>query len=163
MSSEFDSKGYYCLSNDKYPGNWLSSGSQRNVNGEINMTTQLTLSSQNWQLYYQSGRYFIRNYDYLGDWQLGLDENEMSIPRLMRRSGALGQQWVLARDGDQWTFANAMLGNRSWLAMMEGNTVPAMQPSPVGHKWVILTNPSAKQLSPPAGNMIEDVKNLEVG
>lgn len=161
--SLFDHKAYYRFSNDVYPGNTLSSGHFKDSNGEINMTVEEVFSSsENWQIYYQKGRYFIRNYDYLGDWQLGLDDNARSIPRMMRRSGALGQQWTLTEvDEGKYTLTNGMLGNKSWLALVGSNTVPGMQPSTSGNEWIITINPSAQ--SPPAGNMMEDVANLEVG
>lgn len=160
--SGFDAKSFYRFSNDVYPGNTLSAGVFKDSNGDINMTIEGTFSSsENWQIYYQQGRYFLRNYDYGGDWQLGLDDNAKAIPRMMRRSGALGQQWTLTQgDEGKWTFTNGMLGNGSWFALVGQNTIPGMQPSRSGNEWEITINPSAG--SPPEGNMMEDVDNFEV-
>jgi hypothetical protein len=36
------------------------------------MTQWGAYSSENWQLFFDSSIYFIRNYDYGADWQLGV-------------------------------------------------------------------------------------------
>ncbi|KAF2476434.1 uncharacterized protein BDR25DRAFT_339442 [Lindgomyces ingoldianus] len=160
--SDFDPKSYYTFHNDVSPNNTLSSGLQQNTKGAVNMTIQQVFSSsENWQLYLQQGRYFIRNYDYGGGYQLGLEETSPSVPRLLPRSGALGQQWSLTRQDDgTWKFTNGLLGNNSALALSTGNTVPGMQPSEKGTHWSIEINVSAKQPKDP--EMYTDVKGFEV-
>lgn len=125
------------------------------------MTEADSLSSSNWQLYYQQGRYFIRNYDY-GEDQLGLTESERAVPSLMRRSGALGQQWLLTRSEEDggWMISNGLLGNGSWLSLTGANTVPAMQASSAGAVWDIQINPSAG--SPQGSDLYIDVDDFEV-
>jgi hypothetical protein len=159
--SEFDPRAFYRFANDAYRDNTLSCGIYQDSNGAINMTTFGSLSSENWQIYYQQGRYFIRNYDYGADWQLGLSGISRSVPRLMRRSGSLGQQWTLTRrDDGTWALSNGLLGNGSWLSLVAGNTVPGMQPSSTGASWDITINPSAQ--SPRDPDSFVDVNNFEV-
>jgi hypothetical protein len=161
---DFDSKHYYRFYNDVQPNKTISSGIQQSAKGALNMTQSSSFSaSENWQLYYQGGRYFIRNYDYLGDWQLGVTAESRSEPKLVTRTGALGQQWTLARtsDGKGYTLTNGLLGNGSYLALSGKNLVPAMQPSTAGAVWDIQINQSAG--SPKEGsNMFGDVPDFEV-
>ncbi|KAF2741299.1 hypothetical protein EJ04DRAFT_517871 [Polyplosphaeria fusca] len=158
----FDANAFYNFYNDVSPENTLSSGQGQDANGTLDMTEEKVFSSsENWQFYFQQGRYFIRNYDYGADWQLGLSKNSMSVPRLMRTSGALGQQWSLTKeDSGKWKLTNGLLGNDSALALSVGNTVPGMQPSAKGTHWDIVLNPSAG--SPQTPDMLEDVPNFEV-
>ncbi|KAF2643013.1 hypothetical protein P280DRAFT_242108 [Massarina eburnea CBS 473.64] len=161
---DFDENRYYRFSNANglSPNNTISAGLHRDSNGAINMTKiSVTTSSENWQLYYQGGRYFIRNWDFGGDWQLGLTADSRSDPKMLKRSGAVGQQWTLAKsaDGKGYLVTNGLLGNGSFLALSGINTVPAMQPSASGGLWDIQINPSAGSS---AGTMLQDVANFEV-
>lgn len=159
-ANDFAPSMYYTFHNAVDPNNTLSSGQNQNTKGGISMTNFGDRSSENWQLYYQQGRYFIRNYDYLGSMQLGLDEGSL-VPKLMKRSGALAQQWTMTRQDDgTFRFTNGMLGNDSALALVKGNTMPAMQPSGQGTAWEILANPSA--LAPKDPTMLVDVTGFEV-
>ncbi|PSN63123.1 hypothetical protein BS50DRAFT_623943 [Corynespora cassiicola Philippines] len=144
MQSEFNPKAYYVLYNANSPNLTLSSGISQSTSGEINMTVENTYSSsENWQLFYQKGRYFMRNYDYGGEYQLGLASTSDTTPKLMRRNGSLGQQWNLIRGSDnKWRFMNGLLGNASMLALTGKNMVPGMQASDKGTGWDILINPS---------------------
>ncbi|KAF1958696.1 hypothetical protein CC80DRAFT_524158 [Byssothecium circinans] len=160
---DFDYKQYYVFLNPSQSNKSISSGSFKNTAGAIKMTAFGSLSSENWQLYYQGGRYFIRNYDYDGDMQLGLTVDSRSEPKLMKRSGALGQQWTLAKslDGKGYTVTNGLLGNGTYLALSGMNLVPAMQPSNAGAVWDIQINLSAG--SPRSGStMLTDVADFEV-
>ncbi|KAF2022054.1 hypothetical protein BU24DRAFT_36572 [Aaosphaeria arxii CBS 175.79] len=154
----FDDNYYYTIHAKVYPKRFLTSGINRP--GDINVTEE-GLSSGNWQFYFQGGRFFIRNYDYLSPWQLGIDINDRSVPRMMRSSGSLGQQWTLTRQGDDgWLWTNGLLGNESYLALSELNTVPGMQTSKENALWDIQVNPSAER--PKDGGMFTDVPNFEV-
>lgn len=162
IDGDFDEKVFYRFYNSVRPNTTISAGQNQDSGGAINMTVAETYSSsENWQIYYQQGRYFIRNYDY-GDYQLGVTESSRSVPRLLKRSGALGQQWSLMRDdaGGGWKMSNGLLGNGTWLSISGINTVPAMQPSGNGAVWDIQTNPSAG--SPKGGDLYQDVDNFEV-
>ncbi|KAF2109292.1 hypothetical protein BDV96DRAFT_244394 [Lophiotrema nucula] len=160
--NSFDPNSYYTFHNDVYPKNTISAGVEQSSNGVINMTQEQSFSSsENWQLYYQQGRYFIRNYDYGAGYQLGLDKASLSVPRLMQSSGELGQQWTLAKaDGGLWKVTNGLLGNDTALGLSGHNTVPGMQPSEDGTSWSISLNPSAG--APQDKAMLKDVANFEV-
>ena len=158
VEGDFDPSSFYTFHNPSSPNNTLSSGINQDSLGAIDMTLYGSLSSENWQIYYQQGRYFIRNYDW-GDFQLGLTERARSVPTLMKRSGSLGQQWTLARTDGGWTLANGLLGNGSWLSVVGGNG-PAMQPAETGATWEILINESAG--APKGNDLYLDVSDFEV-
>ncbi|KAF2203141.1 hypothetical protein GQ43DRAFT_282689 [Delitschia confertaspora ATCC 74209] len=136
----FDSKAFYTLHNTLSPHKTISSGLNRSTNGTINTTTEETYSSsENWQLFYQSGRYFLHNYDYGPEFQLGVTKDSWTVPRLIPRSGALGQQWNIERwdDGEEegkggsvWRLTNALVGEQQFLGLSEPNTCPALLPHP---------------------------------
>ena len=139
MSSPFNAKNYYRFFNSIYPNNTISAGVQYSVNGPINMTTQGTFtSSENWQIFYQSGLYFIRNYQAGAALQLGLTADQLSVPRLLYSSGGLGQQWQLNQRSDgTWRVTNMLVSNSSSLGIARGGlTVPAMDSSDADGHWV---------------------------
>ena len=146
--SPFDSTQYYRFFNDVSPGNTISSGNSEDTDGQISMTPeQSTTSSENWQLFSQSGIYFIRNHDYGPHYQLGVSDANRSVPSLMSRSIDPGQQWLLTQRSDgSWRVANVLLGNSSSLALTVGNDVPGMQPSDSGGHWDVQINVSAGKI-----------------
>jgi len=153
---------YYIFNNDILHGNSLTAGSYKDSDGNVSMRPE-PLSSQNWQLYFQQERYFIRNYDYGGDYQLGLTEDSV-IPRLIKRSGVLAQQWILERQADgTYKIRNGFLGNNTVLAftVAPNNVQPAMQSAQTGSTWSLVANPSA--LAPKDPSMMQDNKDFEVG
>jgi hypothetical protein len=139
MSSPFNAKNYYRFFNSIYPNNTISAGLFYAVNGPINMTTSETFSStENWQIFYQSGLYFIRNYQAGAAIQLGLTADDLSVPRLLNSSGDLGQQWKLNQWSDgTWRMTNMLVSNSSSLGIARGGaTVPAMDSSDADGHWV---------------------------
>ncbi|KAF1354467.1 hypothetical protein EJ07DRAFT_182155 [Lizonia empirigonia] len=120
-----------------------------------------TLSSENWQLFYQQGCYFIRNRDF-PSLQLGLTQDDRTIPLLRERSGSLGQQWSITRDGEGWQLMNGLLGNSSFLALAAENEVPGMSTSEQGSIWDIASNPSAGNPLDLDKNGFGEVANFEV-
>jgi hypothetical protein len=158
----FDNGNYFTFHNTIDSANSLSSGQLQNTKGNISMTTSGARSSENWQLYYQQGRYFIRNYDYLGTWQLGLTEDSKVVPKLLPRDGSLGQQWTLTKQDDgNFRFINGLLGNDSALGLVTGNTVPAMQIAGKGTGWTILPNLSALGTGAKDSTMLKDNTDFE--
>jgi hypothetical protein len=72
-TSPFDLTAYYRLSNDATgAGLTLSLGLRSLPPPTLQMTPWGAYSSENWQLFFDSSIYFIRNYDYGADWQLGV-------------------------------------------------------------------------------------------
>jgi hypothetical protein len=158
-SYAFDPTYYYRLFNNADPNSTLSSGAGRP--GTVNMTAQRSLSSENWQLFHQSDCYFLRNYDYGPDWQLGLTKESRSVPVLLPRSGDLGQQWTLSQWSDgTWSFKSRLLGDNAVLNLSLGNIVPGMDTSESGSHWNIEINVSAGQITD--SNMLSSVGNLQV-
>ena len=162
-ATDFAPDVYYVFHNAFAPNSSLNAGQAQNTKGAIGMNTAWTFSSsENWQLYFQQGRYFIRNYDYGGQWQLGLTEESPVVPKLLKRSGGLGQQWTMERQDDgTYRFHNGLLGNTSALALaVRDNVQPGMQSAASGSKWEIIVNLSAK--APKDPTMMQDVTDFEV-
>jgi hypothetical protein len=162
MSSPFNSKNYYRFFNSVYPNHTISEGLIYSVNGSVNMTISETFSStENWQLFYQSGLYFIRNYQSGSALQLGLTADDLSVPRLLNSSGDLGQQWKLNQFSDgTYRITNGLLSNSSSLGIGPGDTVPAMDTSDGDGHWDISINISAGTISDAA--MLASVSNVQV-
>jgi hypothetical protein len=161
-TSSFDSTRWYRFSNTETgPNITLSSGIDQSTNGAINMTIiQSYSSSENWQLFFQSGIYFIRNYDY-STMQLGVSVSDTSLPSLMNPTGDLGQQWTISQRSDgNWKIQNELLGNVSTFGISAGNTVPGMEPSDTGSEWNISINLSAGQITDSA--LLSTMSNIAV-
>ncbi|PVH97636.1 hypothetical protein DM02DRAFT_77588 [Periconia macrospinosa] len=153
---------FFRFFNSASPNNTMSSGLGKNAAGVLNMTIQeVYSSSENWILYFQSGVYFIRNYDYGGDLQIGVDSKTATQPRLLKRNGTLGQQWTLtkAEDGKSWLLTNGLLGKDLFLGLDGAKPVMTADKTK-GTVWGIEMNESAGL--PAAGNdLITSVQNLE--
>lgn len=109
------------------------------TSGFVEMSAAGNFSSENWQFFYQSGHYFIRNYDYNASWQLGLTENIAQIPRLYPRSGGLGQQWTVTKVTGSWELSVALSSDAVY-GVLGGRTTPMMGRGP-GTLWTITINP----------------------
>jgi len=165
VDSIFDPNVFHNFYNVILDNSTLSSGITSNPDDTITFTPEGSLSSSNWQIYYQQGRYFIRNYDY-GDRQLGITEDERSLPRMRPRSGALGQQWSFMKvEGSegQWRISNGLLGNDTWFGLNMGNRdnkVPGMQVSSSGAVWDVRPNQDAGRVK--GSLLLTDVEDFEV-
>ena len=88
-----DSNAYYKITSDLYgPSYYLNDGSNLNAPGTLSLS-QTSLSSDNWEIFYQDPIYLIRNYDYGARYQLGIEETSPTLPALLLASGDLTQQW----------------------------------------------------------------------
>jgi hypothetical protein len=163
-ASAFSSEAYYRFFNNIYPNNTMSSG----LNGpapsgtEVNMTQEAAFSSsENWQIFYSSGRYFIRNYNNAAQLQLGLTEDNTIVPQLLNSTGELGQQWDLTQRSDStWRITNALTGNQTALGLAVSNTVPGMDTADSDGHWDVSINVSAGTISDES--MLSDVQNVQV-
>ncbi|OAL47415.1 hypothetical protein IQ07DRAFT_646365 [Pyrenochaeta sp. DS3sAY3a] len=160
----FDPTVYYRFANVKYTTVTLSTGF-KDSSPNLTFTPAGSRSSENWQLYFQAGRYLIRNYDYGASAQLGLSDSARSVPALLAPpSGALGQQWLLDQYEDgSWRVSNGLVGNASVLgvsdALVTTEIWPAMMPSPDGSdRWIVTVNLSAGKVGK---GMLSDVEGLE--
>jgi hypothetical protein len=133
-TSFFDSKAWYRLSNDNNGANMsLSLGLSGDTPAAPNMDQAGAFSSENWQLFFQSGVYFLRNYDYGADWQLGVTQSDLSIPRMLRSSGVLGMQWAITQWPDgTLKLTNELLGGVPMFGVGADSTVPAMNANQKG-------------------------------
>jgi hypothetical protein len=161
-TSSFDPKMFYTLNNLVLPRYTLSASTGGDPNALINVTQYGSLSSENWQLFYQQGRYFIRNYDYGAGWQLGLSQNDPNAPKMYARSGSISQQWTLSQVDGGWTMQNGLAGSGSVLGMPSGWSIPAMRTGETdGSVWNITSNESAARSKPLQGDFISSVSNVE--
>lgn len=83
------------------------------------------------------------------------------MPRLLKKSGKLGQQWVIESHGEGTVHIwNRLLGNESILAMSTGPNVlnPGMQRSEEGAAWKLALNPTV-QAEP---DWLADVEGIEM-
>lgn len=136
---------YYRFFNALSVGNTITTGINKDKDGILEMTVNETYSSsENWLLYQQSGRYFIRNYDYKEGDQLGVESTSRTDPRLLKRSGGLAQQWTLAKaeDGKGWRLTNGLLGNDTYLGL-QGKKPIMTKDTKSGTVWTIEMNESA--------------------
>jgi hypothetical protein len=140
-ASAFDSKMFYTFNNPTLSQYSLSAGIYTDTNGAINMTAAGGLSSENWQLFFQSGRYFIRNYDYGAKWQLGLTDDSRSVPKLYPRSGSTSQQWTISKVDGGWEMVNGLWGKGTVFALPKDWPIPAMRSEAEGSAWNITANP----------------------
>lgn len=170
----FDPHAYYRFHNRNRPNRTLSIISD--TSDEVDMVPALvTSASENWQIYYQQGRWFIRPYakpsdkSRYTDYQLSLSEddegNVRSVPSVSRRSGELGQQWTFTQvdDGEGgygYRISNGLKGNNSWLSLTGDIGAPGMQSSQEGSLWDMQINPSA--LEPENARSYQDVRDFEV-
>jgi hypothetical protein len=137
----FDPKMFYTLSPFAQPKSSLSAGISPSPNGAVNVTALGAYSSENWQLFSQSGRYFIRNYDYGATWQLGVTDDNRSVPKLYPRSGSINQQWTLNTVDGGFELSNGLWGSGAVFAFPSGSSLPAMRSEPGGGVWNITSNP----------------------
>jgi hypothetical protein len=146
--SEFDPNMFYTLRPLSSPQLSLSSSSSQEskasgLSGTINIIKFNTSSSENWQIFYQSGRYFIRNYDWNPSWQLCLSEDKGSRPKMDVTSGSIGHQWSVNKVDGGWTLMNGLLGNTSSLSLSaQGPAWGAIMGSDSKYQvWNITANP----------------------
>lgn len=144
-TSFFDSSQWYRLSNDRTGVNrTLSLGYYPDsaTPGAPDMTVAGSYSSENWQLFFQSGLYFIRNYDWGADWQLGVTANERSIPTMLQAGGLLGMQWNVTEWSDgAFKLTNMLLGSNTPLfGVGSGSTIPSMNENEQGAHWAMDIN-----------------------
>lgn len=149
----FDPTAYYRLSNDVTGSSrTLSLGLHDLPPPMLQMSPTGAYSSENWQFFYDSGIYFIRNYDYGADYQLGV-ANDRSVPELLSSSGELNMQWNLTHWGDgTWSLRNGYLNSLPLFAVSvnyaDGHEiVPAMNLDESQAHWTTDINLSAGRVS----------------
>lgn len=139
-SPDFDAQEFYTIKIPNNPGGGLNAGNSKNTNGGVRLEQVSKTSSENWQLYFQSGRYFIRNYDYGPRYQLGVTEEDRLSPRLYRTSGSISQQWTLHQVSGGWEMGNELWGTGARFALPPDSATPSMRQETDGSPWNITIN-----------------------
>lgn len=140
----FDPHMFYRIRNFNMPNYQLGSGIAADTYIPIELNIKGGLSSENWQLFYQAGRYFIRNRDYGPEYQLGLTDGDTGVPRLYRQNGTADQQWTVNQVVGGYEMVNELVGSASPFALRA--TSPAMRAQGTGGWpnetiWIIDDNP----------------------
>lgn len=161
--SVFGNQAYYRFQNNVNSNLTMSSGlaSAAPALTEASMTTLGSLSSENWQIFYSSGVYFIRNYDDGAGLQLGLTTTNGVVPEFLNSSGDLGQQWDFTQRSDgTWRITNILTGNGTVLGLVDSQTTPAMNTDDDNGHWDVTINASAGTITDSA--MLAAVSNVQV-
>ncbi|KAJ9628358.1 hypothetical protein H2204_009333 [Knufia peltigerae] len=153
MSNLFDSNSYYLLSSDRYPkGVYLNDGGHNpeDIPAALFLDSK-GVSSQNWQVFFQEGVYFLRNYDYGAGYQLALKTAADSKPQLLPSSGDLTQQWNITvwPDGTR-KLVNMAVGVFQYLGVSNNSAadiIPVMNTAEDGSHWTFDINSSAGEVS----------------
>ena len=173
QSQYFDNHSYYRFYHEKKPNRTLAM-SDNTEERRIDMLPSTT-SSENWQLYYQQDRWFIRPYAISGgdkgqwvNYQLDLAEDSQgawtTVLAMRVRDGELRQQWMFTQvnDGDGgygFKIRNGVKGNSSWLSLTGTPPTLGMRSGDEGTLWRIEKNPG---IEPNNENSYEPVENVEV-
>jgi hypothetical protein len=133
---------YYTIRNVADLNFGLSSGENMQPQGLVDTQAAGSLSSENWQFFYQSGRYFIRNRDYGAGWQLGLTPGNSSQPQLYPvTTGEKNLQWTVTKVDLGWQLANGLLGAGPIMVLNPTGALPLMQLGGSNGVWNITRNP----------------------
>lgn len=139
---------YYYITNLK-PNNTygLGAGSRGDDWGKARLETPIPkYSSSNWQLFYQDGACFLRNYDYRPPSQPpsqleAIDVAGTKSLRFGAASNATGQQWTLSHWPDgTWKFTNALAGNDVHLGIDPNTLEAALTTDESYQHWVLAPN-----------------------
>ena len=153
----FDQGLYFRFANDESPNMTLQINSEDDPEaGLIMKTFDDGGMSENWHLYFESGRYFIRNYLHGKDWQLSLSETNTRFPLLRPRAKDLGQQWLIEEAGTSSKFklVNELRGPDYVLSLSRDNDVPTMDRAG-DSAWDITVNTG---VDPVPDDMMDDVE-----
>lgn len=133
----FAQRTWYMIQPLDRPGIGLYAGMGRD-NPIVHMAPN-AYSSQNWQLFPQAGRYFIRNWDWHSPFQLGISaDRNQSVLAMLPRSGSLSQQWIVNKVDGGYELLNGLLGNATKL-LAESDFVAVMKSGESGI-WNITRN-----------------------
>lgn len=155
-----DSNAYYGITSDLYgPGYYLNDGINPNAPGALALS-QTSLSSNNWEIFYQEPIYLIRNYDYGSRYQLGIEEESPTLPALLLASGDLTQQWNLTLwDDGTFKVANMWLGSTQIMGVGGKNVpIPVMTTAQNGSHWSFSIDMSnTSNVAPAAPDLLQSV------
>ena len=145
------SNAYYLVSSDRYgSGVFLaaipSAGGEDDGSSPGTLSlTKYSFSSQNWQIFYQEPVYFIRNFDYKAEYQLGIPQDSPTQPALLPSSGSLMQQWNISLwDDGTHKLTSMELGDVQVLGVgiKDDQPILVMNAAQNGSHWSFDPNPS---------------------
>ncbi|KAJ5650480.1 uncharacterized protein N7484_004203 [Penicillium longicatenatum] len=149
--SAFDSTYYYRFSNTALGVNMtLAVGETNDPPNAPVLNLIRSFSSENWQIFYDQGIYFIRNWNYGATYQLGLTADERITPQLLATGPDLGMQWNLTMGEDGWIMYNMLLATDNMLGVdmsALNHTIPVMNTDTTGAQWSIDINNSAGKIT----------------
>lgn len=159
----FDPRTFYTIRNPSLPFTQQSVaiGPRQNSPGPLTITPYNTSSSENWQIFPQGGRYFIRNYDYGSGYQLGLTQDSRFVPRLYARTGNFSQQWSIMPVEGGFRLMNGLWENGTYFGVTGSGTL-GMSRDEDGAVWNVTRNESADKTGPKDVDMFNDVAGFEV-
>ncbi|KAJ5785277.1 uncharacterized protein N7503_010489 [Penicillium pulvis] len=150
-SGAFDSTYYYRFSNTAVGDNeTLAVGEANDPPNTPALDAIRSFTSENWQIFYDKGIYFIRNWDYGATYQLGLTADERTTPQLLATGAGIGMQWNLTKGDNGWFMYNMLLGTDNMLGLdmsALNHTIPVMNTDTTGAQWSIDINTSAGKIT----------------
>ncbi|KAF2823289.1 hypothetical protein CC86DRAFT_409211 [Ophiobolus disseminans] len=159
-AEDFSRIMFYTISSRALENSALNVGVTGKKGNTVQIGNTADTSSENWQFFLQSDRYFIRNFDRGAEMQLGLSETDKLVPKLYPQSGNISQQWNLTRSGNYWHMSNG-LEPGVVLIMGSGKAVQMQGDAPDLNKdWQIQENPSAATAQPLTGSWTTFLSNF---
>ncbi|RFU32458.1 hypothetical protein B7463_g3849, partial [Scytalidium lignicola] len=150
----FDPTQYYRFFNSIVGTNFtLAIGDNSTSPSDPSLTAVLAFPSENWQLFFDSGVYFIRNYDYGSKYQMGVTEGNHSVPVMLPAGGGLGMQWNITKgteDVGSWVLRNRLLDQVNVFGIdpqAESKNMVVMNTDQKGAQWIIDINVSAGKIT----------------
>lgn len=164
--SLFEDEMWYIILNKSLGRNsTLNSGVSQNTNGSLAMGQALAVSSsENWQFFFQNGRYFIRNWDYRSRVQLGVNtEDRLMLPSLVDWQTDLSQQWLIEKQDDGYfVIRNEALSKDKALGIGIADSAPQMTTNMEQSLWMIDPNLSAVTAGPVDDLFLAPIQVVEV-
>lgn len=124
-----------------------------------------TYSSENWQIFPDSGIYFLRNHDWGDVYQLGVSDSNLFVPQMLVTGNDLAMQWNITQESGNtgtWLIRNQLLNQADVLGVdIDANkTSPFMNTDLSGGQWIIDINLSAGAITSSA--MLASFPSIQV-
>lgn len=163
-NNAFDPTYYYRFSNTAIGANTTLAIAPGDPPNTPKLYPIRSFTSENWQIFFDQGIYFIRNWNYHTTYQLGLTSEQSVTPQLLATGPGLGMQWNLTLGQSGWIMRNMMLSPVDMLGLdmsALSHTVPVMNTDLIGAEWLIDINTSAGKITDQA--MLKVFSSLPVG
>ncbi|PGH21336.1 hypothetical protein AJ80_03387 [Polytolypa hystricis UAMH7299] len=165
----FESGAWYLILNDKYKREKSLSIVPASAvpPRPIALNDYDIAATENWQFFFQDGVYFIRNFEYERDWQLGVTEDDKDLPRMLSSGSGLGMQWnITGWEGENGRYKiENMLRRDDRVFGLDENDDDAPKPTMTEEDedahWVIEINHSAMERKPVPAAMKHRYESIE--